>query len=350
MSATARSWSATLILLAAGVVGGPTGGPAAPVPRRPPAPHGIVLFTWQHHQVLFLNEGGQVTKRYDVPKLAGKGWWPAAVSPDARRLAVVEDPFIPNAPHSTHRLRLIPLVSDVPAAEFPQETPANGYFVWSADGKTLTGTRHIFEGPFGMGSHTRNIHLDLGSGTWGDLPLATERHADKSYPVTKHTMADRSPDGKWLLTVVEHGTFQRQLFLVSRDGGTCRPLTDDKSNVGTARFSPDGETVMFSRFEHGARPPLSGWPGMAHCLYTLKLAGGEPTRIVRLEVPGHRVDSLAFAWRPDGKRVVCVHKKDDLPGLHRGPDRMVICDPDGRNPSVVKVSPSLPYFALHGWR
>lgn len=316
---------------------------AAPVPPRPATPHGIVLFTWETRHVLFLNEDGRIVRRYDVRKLAGKGWRPVAVSPDGTRLAVVELQSSLNA-RPTYQLRIIPLVGDSRPADLPHATPADRGFVWSGDRKELVGTRSVFDL---LDSHTRNIHIDLETGDWYDLPLMVRRDADKQYPVTRHAVFDWSADGEWFLTGERPGTDARQLFLVSRDGRGCRPLTDNADVIRQARFSPDGSAVLFSRSTQG-RPHLTWGIEVSRGLYTLKVAGGEPTRIAALPESG--LDSLTFAWRPDGKRVAYTQSKDILIGRHRGPQGVVTCDPDGGNPNVLKISPELGGFTIHAWR
>lgn len=134
---------------------------------------------------------------------------------------------------------------------------------------------------------------------------------------------------------------------MSRDGTGCRPLTDTAEVIRQARFSPDGSAVLFSRSTQG-RPHLTWGNEISRGLYTLKLAGGEPTRIATLPESG--LDYLTFAWRPDGKRIAYTQSKENMPGRHRGPQRVVTCGPDGGNPKVLRISPELTGFTIHAWR
>lgn len=186
---------AALFFLVAGLTGlsvALTGARAAPIPPRPATPRGIVLFSWEAgRQVLFVNEDGRIVRCYDVRKLAGPGWRPVAVSPDGTRLAVAE---MPPSTHvkPTYRLRIIPLVGDGRPVDLPHATPAEGGFVWSGDRKALVGTQSVLSL---LDSHTRNIHINLETGDWYDLPLAAQPAAGKPYPVTRHVVLDWSADG-----------------------------------------------------------------------------------------------------------------------------------------------------------
>lgn len=329
---------------------------AAPLPNRPAAPNGIVLFT-RNRQILYVDESGRTVHRFDAATLAGKDWLPVAVSPNGTRAALLED----QAGRDTskdRRLRIEPLVRGVPPVEIPEATPAEYCFLWSADGKRLIGSREVQPGGAMSPSYPRNIDINLETGRWVDLPLVPKEPNHLPFPMTVHRIHDWSPDGQWILTIVRRGTSSSVLHLVSRDGKTARPLTDGESDVRHARFSPDGKTVLYDRvllnpMAIGSRPGLLGrWSGYLLELLTLRLAGGTPVQIAQIQMQSQYDKYVQFAWRPDGRRIVYMYQEFFGRPCEEQMDRphLVFCDSDGGNRKSRHLASKLDdWLTIHNW-
>ena len=85
-----------------------------------------------------------------------------------------------------------------------------------------------------------------------------------------------------------------KIWLVERSGGTARRLNDAGSENNPA-FSPDGNTIAFSR-----------WNGGDFDIYISPATGGEAKR---LTFQGE--DDLPVAWTPDGQAVVFESTRDE---------------------------------------
>jgi dipeptidyl aminopeptidase/acylaminoacyl peptidase len=131
-----------------------------------------------------------------------------------------------------------------------------------------------------------------------------------------------SPDGTrvaFALTKVDPAKKQRRsaIWMVPADGS--RPpwaLTTSPQNTNSPRWSPDGRSLAFL----SARPGDDDSKGVDKTqVHVLSLDGGEARRLTSAE-DGVR----AFAWSPDGSRLVCVIRtpppKEDL-GFERTDSR-----------------------------
>jgi dipeptidyl aminopeptidase/acylaminoacyl peptidase len=144
---------------------------------------------------------------------------------------------------------------------------------------------------------------------------------DMAY-LDRHSSPTLSPDGRVLVfakRVVDKGTNKSSTSLWTRNLLTrdLRPpsrLTPEGWNVNSPSFSADGKTVYF----------MSGKSGSMQ-LYSMPLAGGEPTRLTdyALDVDAYKLSpdgtqvALAFAVFPDCKADLdCTKKKlDDVDAL-----------------------------------
>jgi TolB protein len=114
-----------------------------------------------------------------------------------------------------------------------------------------------------------------------------------------------SPDGQSVAFVHQVGDGSGGVFVVPIDGGTITRLTDDASETGRPRWSPDGSTLLFSR--DGA-------------LWTVPSSGGTPLQITKDAPYRWEAD-----WSPDGTRIVFkTYSGGDHIDLHTA-------DPDGSN-------------------
>ena len=156
------------------------------------------------------------------------------------------------------------------------------------------------------------------------LPFAV--HAERGFTVRDMAYMDRhssptlSPDGRVLVfakRVVDKSTNKSSTSLwtrnlVTRDMRPPQQLTPDGWNVNSPAFSPDGNTVYF----------MSGKSGSMQ-LYSMPLAGGEPTRLTDfvIDVDGYKLSpdgkqvALAFAVFPECKADLdCTKRKFDEAG------------------------------------
>ena len=93
------------------------------------------------------------------------------------------------------------------------------------------------------------------------------------------------------------------LYLIPADGGPERRLTDTPGEDGLARFSPDGERILFTSLRTGN-----------YQLYEVKAAGGAARRIRTNAATEYQAD-----YSPDGKTLAFLSNLD-------GPERLLLQD------------------------
>ena len=93
------------------------------------------------------------------------------------------------------------------------------------------------------------------------------------------------------------------LYLIPAGGGQERRLTDDPAEDSLARFTPDGERIVFSSLRSGS-----------YQLYELAASGGEARRIRRNRATEYQADVS-----PDGKTLAFLSNLD-------GPERLLLQD------------------------
>jgi TolB protein len=104
-----------------------------------------------------------------------------------------------------------------------------------------------------------------------------------------------SPDGEQIVASIERDGITN-LYLLTRDGGEIRQLTDTSGINVSPAFSPDGETLAFTS-------DRSGTPQ----IYTMSLDGGSPKRITYSgdynTTPAYspKGDKLAYQSRDNGR-------------------------------------------------
>ncbi len=127
--------------------------------------------------------------------------------------------------------------------------------------------------------------------------------------------AEWSPDGAWLAFLDREAESPAQLYLLPVAGGEARRLTDTRRGVGAFAWRPDGAVLAFltedppaertgeerhnRSFEVGDNMYLDQAASLPSHLWTVAVAGGEPTRVTS----GAR-SVTAVSWAPDGRRVV----------------------------------------------
>lgn len=119
----------------------------------------------------------------------------------------------------------------------------------------------------------------------------------------------------------------RQLFLISSEGGTPRQLTKGAQNHGSPSWSRDGRALYFSA---NLREDADYNPGNTE-IYRLELSSGELTPLTdRLGPDSSPVVS------PDGKKIAYTGLDDRYQGYQI--DRLYVMDSDGSNPGMVSGS------------
>jgi Tol biopolymer transport system component/tRNA A-37 threonylcarbamoyl transferase component Bud32 len=186
----------------------------------------------------------------------------------------------------------VKLIGTEKALRLTTDPAWDGNPVWSPDGRYIAFTRHseredgIYVIP-ALGGPEQKLHSTSLGALWGFESL------------------DWSPDGKYLAYVDRRLDQQAPtLFLLALDNPeNKRPLTTSAGQWEDLepRFSPDGQTVAFTRYFNGG----TGWD-----IYLVRTAGGEPKRLTFDNTSIGGLD-----WTPDGTYI--VFSSDRLGGTLR---------------------------------
>jgi Tol biopolymer transport system component len=120
--------------------------------------------------------------------------------------------------------------------------------------------------------------------------------------------SDAGPAARWLAFDSDHGTFNRDIYLVRDDGAQLTRLTTEPSVERDPAFSHDGKTLAFASDRSGTMQ-----------IYAMDLARGGVTQLTSL-VAGADQPS----WSGDDSEIV----------FHSGPS-VYIMPADGKNPGVL---------------
>jgi len=136
-----------------------------------------------------------------------------------------------------------------------------------------------------------------------------------------------SADGKMLAYGLEEANGASDLFVRRVAGGGLVRLTNDKARETAPRFSPDGDSIAFTR-----RESPDGTPEVR----VIPALGGDPMAIIPR--------ASGAVWSPDGAKLAF------LKWTTGGPSELVIAARDGSNPQVLLSGDSaLPFLRHPAW-
>ncbi|MFO0798130.1 MAG: sigma-70 family RNA polymerase sigma factor [Gemmataceae bacterium] len=295
--------------------------PAEPPPRLAPVPTtgpNQLFFCWGDALYRCDPDGrnGRPVRHPACPK-PHPDWWSA--SPDGTKVAFVPDP--PDRRGRGFRLMVFATDGTGPATDLGDGLSAPD-FLWAGDGAGLYVTT----------AEKGHTIIDVATGRRTPLPLRPD-----------YSVSDWSRDGARFLAsrvVTERwdDLGSPRLFVLARDGSPLRevrPPADSEADGG--RLSPDGRRVLY-----GSRP-RPGTAGRGE-LMVFDLASGRSTPVAGV-APGGRV--YGACWSPDGRRIAYTWHPDQgepKPGNFDPNEkiecRVVVCDADGRNSTVVVTNRS----------
>jgi WD40 repeat protein len=145
-----------------------------------------------------------------------------------------------------------------------------------------------------------------------------------------------SPDSKTIATDVGPTAGTKKLALVDVATGAARTITSGYFDGAT--FSPDGATLIYSRFARDTWPPRAD-------LFSAPVAGGAPTAITHDHV------AIAPLWGPTG-RVVFTRLVDAKRRRYGPKGELYVINPDGtglRRLTKTKVDPLLFGLGATAW-
>ncbi len=196
------------------------------------------------------------------------------------------------------------------APPLPAETAAApGRAAAAAGGPAATAGPSVGKHPFGV-----------------DDMLAMDRISDP----------DVSPDGKHVVFTVATpdvgaNKMRRDVWIAAVDGTAARRLTSDPASDQSARFAPDGKSVLFISSR-----------GDSAQVWRIAVDGGEAQKVTDLPV-----DVDGFMPFPDGKRLLlAMEVYPDAPSLDESAKRAKDKEKD---PTRVRAFDSLPFRHWDSW-
>jgi eukaryotic-like serine/threonine-protein kinase len=129
-----------------------------------------------------------------------------------------------------------------------------------------------------------------------------------------------SPDGKYIISVVEdNGKYSLWLRNVP-SGSNTQVLEPDPFAIGTPAFSPDGSFIFYRKTAEAAKEMFQ--------LYRMPVLGGTPQLLVR-DVDGRPTFS------PDGRRIAYIRTNDPEVGKYR----LLSSNLDGSDEKILQIGP-----------
>jgi Tol biopolymer transport system component len=269
-------------MIAAGCSSGDSAVPsAAPAKKqaRPIIPSGRILIGSEHgdhtHSIAYIDATGMHRIAASADTTMGQWAWGGGE-------AVVFTSERGNVRHA-YRMRIGGETTRIGPQGAAQENPRV-----SPDGTRIVYEQYISQTDQDLGLHIANIDGSKARRVTPAPPAgATWGYADPSF----------SPEGRWIafarVTDFEQG--HAAIFIMRTGGGGLRQLTGYNLDASKPRWSPDGQTILFTQRGDIAQSELFTWP-----LWIVPVSGGPPTRLTRNQ-PGWAFNG---DWSPDGSQIV----------------------------------------------
>jgi eukaryotic-like serine/threonine-protein kinase len=136
----------------------------------------------------------------------------------------------------------------------------------------------------------------------------------------KAALAAISPDGKYILSVLDDGGQQSLWLRNVPTASDTQIIAPSPSTYRTLAFSPDGNYIYFRKAQNATNSDYN--------LYRAPVLGGTPQTVV------HDIDS-DIAFSPDGKRMAYIRAND--PEI--GKERLLSADLSGNDEKVLRITP-----------
>src|SRR5467141_3597463 len=176
----------------------------------------------------------------------------------------------------------------------PPRSPSSSSILIAAAGKNKFGTGLVLGAVF-------LLLVAAAFGVYSFLPhkkdLPIERMSVENLTNNGHvSLARISPDGKYLLHVLDENGLQSLWLRHIPTGSNTQVVTPAATRYSGLTFSPDGNYIYFVRREDSEQSIAS--------LYDAPMLGGTPRLLIK------DVDS-PIAFSPDGQRFAYLHRHDD---------------------------------------
>src|SRR5712692_5263202 len=192
----------------------------------------------------------------------------------------------------------IPTQVSIPAAQLaePPRTPSSGSVLIAAAGKNKFGTGLVLAAAL----------LLLAAAAFGIYSLLPHKKALPSESMSIENLTNSghvslariSPDGKYLLHVLDENGLQSLWLRHIPTGSNTQVVTPAATRYSGLTFSPDGNYIYFVRRDDSEQAIAS--------LYDAPMLGGTPRLLIK------DVDS-PIAFSPDGQRFAFLHQHGDSP-------------------------------------
>jgi len=129
-----------------------------------------------------------------------------------------------------------------------------------------------------------------------------------------------SPDGKYVITVVDDNGRQSLWLRNVPSGSNAQVLEPDTLVIQGPEFSPDGSYIYYRKAVDAAQTTFR--------VYRMPVLGGTPQSLVS------DVD-IGPTFSPDGKRMAYLRANDPEPGKYR----LLSANPDGSDEKILQIAP-----------